>query len=177
MKSNCVFGYDQGDGLYNFQLDILKLMLEDRDFFTANINTLDQNTFSDWVLRAIAGMLKENYRSNGVWLQYDGLESMSCQFFSESFDQKMAKEYLDKIRTRTLSEDRVKEVKYCYRYWNTFYYMVRMYNKLGESLMEGKLTTLKDLEKTAYAAIEDAEVLKGIMNGEVYCGDEDTWNW
>lgn len=176
MNNNCIFGYNQGDGMYNFQLDVLKLLIEDRDFFMNSINSIDQNTFVDWVLRGIVGLIKDNYRASGLFLDYDGLECMSAAFFRDEFERKEAIAYLKKIKERALSDDRVAEVKYCFRFWNTFFYLVRLQNKLADSLKDG-ITNPKVLEKVAYATLEDAEVLKGIMNGEVYCGDEENWNW
>lgn len=57
-----------------FQHKLVKLLIEDSSFFTQINNVVDQNMFTEDVLRRIVGYLKDRYSESGIPPRYEDLD-------------------------------------------------------------------------------------------------------
>lgn len=74
MIGNTNFKGDLGYLGVNYQYKLVKVFLEDKDFFRDLANIIDQNMFTESVLKHIVGSMKEYYATRGISPNYTMLE-------------------------------------------------------------------------------------------------------
>ena len=173
--SNNIFDYNIRNGLSVYQLDVIKLMIEDSEFFAVNIETIDQNHMSDWVLRSLIGMMKDVWCKEGIQLSYDGLLSRCFNYFRNELEQQEAEEYINTMKKKQLSPERIIEVKNNFKYWDLFYEIVKLSNYLNDTLHSDGIKTLDSLEKIANKVHDSDTIIRNIQNNRIGSGDENNW--
>lgn len=155
-KKDYIFNYKSDNGLSDFGIAVLKLLIEDRDFFKANIQLINQNDFIDLWVRESIGRIKDLWYNSNILPSYDTLV-----IWKKSNDQ-YYEEFLEEVKKIKLTPERIEEVKQNFMYLNLFACFCRVHNSTSDSFSDG--LTPNNIVRAVEKALEEAENLKVALN-------------
>lgn len=127
-------------GVREFEIDFLKVAIEDKEFFTDNWRVINPNDFGDEDVRFILGKMVD-IKTNGLMsVTYSNLEMyITSRFNAGDFNLVFYHDYLDAIEHREIDKERFEEVKNIYMYIGLYNNMLRLGGYCIENVKEGFL--------------------------------------
>ena len=151
-----IFNYKEKNGISKFETDIVKLLLEDDEFFHANINYLDQNAFHFNEFRTIVGMMKDIWRQEGIRISAEGLAKRYERMGKSPIDIELFNESLKECADSIVSEARKKEIEAEVKYWNLFKAVTVLVNHGKDAILGDGISTFPKLVLVAKALVANA---------------------
>lgn len=136
----------------NFQHKLVKLFIEDSQFFTMINSIVDQNMFTEDVLRRIVGFMKDRYNECGVPPNYVDLDLYIRTHISDVITLDTILSTIDVLRkTDLIGQDIVKkEADKFFKQQN----LTKAINKAIEIVKEGNTSKYYDIEELIKKALE-----------------------
>ena len=122
-----LFNTDNGQyGLAAFQQNLVKVCIEDKEFFNENWETINPNDYADCDVRALLNFAKELKR-NGIDVTYDNLKFVIGNKI-EGVNKVVYIETLDALKDVELSVEEAQKIKETYMYFGLYASMVSQAN-------------------------------------------------
>lgn len=158
-KNNYLFEPPIGKSLSNYELDLIKIMLEDCDFFKAAIGVIDPNKFTAVDAKEMFYILKTFYSNTNCCPDFEIFsmelrrDAMGDEFKTAEFE-----EYLKEISERTITQERKEQVEKSFLYFNAYKSLIALSVQISDALLKDGLKTensfWKLLEKTDKTYLE-----------------------
>lgn len=107
-------GQDRNDLGYlgvDFQKKLVKTFLVDKEFFKDLVVIIDQNMFTEYILKTIVGTMKDHFEKYEAVPSFDTVATVLSDTIRNGHDKEMALEYLEEIRNLEIdSIDHVKDM-------------------------------------------------------------------
>lgn len=113
-------------GLAAFQLNLVKVCLEDRKFYDENWETIIPNDYGDIDVRALLSKMR-TLKSSGFEVSYDSLK-LFIRDTVEGYDKTILMETLDALKEVVLTEEEIEKIKSTYMYFGLYASMVTQAN-------------------------------------------------
>lgn len=155
-EMNTIFNYGEKNGLSKFETDIVKLMLEDDEFFEANINYLDPNAFHFGEFRTIVGMMKDIWRQEGVRISAEGLQLRYERMGKSPIDIELFNASLEECADSVVTEERRAEIEAEVKYWNLFKAVAVLVNHGKDAIYGDGVSTFPKLVLVAKTLVANA---------------------
>ena len=125
------FLFNTGNGQYGlnaFQQNLVKVCIEDKEFFNKNWETINPNDYADCDVRALLYFTKELKR-NGIDVTYDNLKFVIANKV-EGFNKTVYIDILDALKDVELSVEEVQKIEETYMYFGLYASMVSQANMI-----------------------------------------------
>lgn len=127
--SEFLFNTGKGQsGLVAFQQNLVKVCIEDKEFFDKNWETINPNDYADCDVRALLNFTKELKR-NGIDVTYDNLKFVISNKI-EDFNKVVYIDTLDALKDVELSVEEVQKIEETYMYFGLYASMVSQANMI-----------------------------------------------
>ena len=158
-----VFDYFDG-GVSRLEMDIVKLLVEDDEFFKKIITIIDPNTFDFGCARLIVGMMKDGWLQEGIKLSPEVILYRLKRKESNGWDYLDAEEYFKEISERVLDDNRIAEVKSEAKYMSLFKMFAYATNHAKDTLYSDGISNFSKLKLAAEQLVKDAERVKDALD-------------
>lgn len=136
--NNFLFGTGKGDyGLTDFQLNLVKVCVEDQEFFDENWESINPNEFNDPDTRYFLSILREMKIHNAKISYPTLLLIINNRGNDYAYVQNIYAEIIEELKKRKLTEEEVENIKKTYKYFNLYSSMAVLGNTIIEWAKEG----------------------------------------
>lgn len=124
-----IFNTGKGQsGLVAFQQNLLKVCIEDKEFFNENWETINPNDYADSDVRALLNFTKELKR-NGMDVTYENLKFV-IENKVEGFNKIVYVDTLDALKDVELNVEEIKKIKETFMYFGLYASMLTQANMI-----------------------------------------------
>jgi len=127
----------------DFQLRLLKILIEDKEKFAHDIEFINQNAFTDPIHKDIVGFLKNFYNKNGYIPSYDLLSSLIGDITTDTIKLTEIRETISLLKSYSTEGQDVIKQKAIKFFQNKE--LTKFFNEQLEALEYGKDITQSDL--------------------------------
>lgn len=124
--------FTEGEFIRNYQLAMIKIILEDRDWTRERIDFIDQNDFpgDDFLFKRIIGKYKDMYVMTG---HCPSLQALKIELLNSVRGQIESEEVIavfEEIEKLELDEEEKEVYKSQFSYWSGYLFICRMGNRI-----------------------------------------------
>lgn len=136
MKERKIFDIDnRGSGISEFGADLFKILVEEPEFAKSNIHMINPNDFPSNEVMTVIGLLKDLYNKTGNVYTYDALiEHFSAFYDIESVECDAYVSFIEEVKNKVLTDERIQIVKSEFKYLNCFSNMLQLGNFINDNI-------------------------------------------
>lgn len=163
-----------GEGvIQNYSIDVLKVLIEDKEWSESILMSLDANDFNLCDFRVLIGGLQDYFYKKGTVPDYDVLVNYmfgkDCEeglhIEPTNVDKEMYLGYVNECKSKVLTEDRINQIKTSLPLFSRYILLAKIANLAIDGHRDGYSTKLK-FEDKCDRVIELAAKLKMLKDSE-----------
>ena len=161
-----IFNYynDDWGSIKGYKTGVVKLLIEDEDFFKAHINMIDPNTFVEEYWKMIIGTMKDVYNMEGLHLDVDMLLLRLERRAHNEIELEEFAAALEECKNLPMPAERKRQIEAEIKYHNLFYGFAKATNHAKDTLYGDYITSMPQLKAAAKRLVEDAEKVKKYLD-------------
>lgn len=147
MKERKIFDIDnRGNGISEFGADLFKILVEEPEFAKSNLYLINPNDFPSNEVMTVIGLLKDLYNKTGNVYTYDALIGHFSAFYdSESVEYDAYVSFIEEVKNKVLTDERIQIVKSEFKYLNCFSNMLQLGNFIIDNVT--RIRSFGDIER------------------------------